>query len=95
MLCHGAAYRRQPPYSLAVSSHLLQLLVFCIERRESPLRQVIKKAAIKVQVYLMGHPWGRKWQHASVLLLEESHGQRSQTGYTQDGRVLDSKTDDI
>ena len=30
----------------------------------------------------MWHPWGRKWQHASVFLLEESHGQRSQTGYS-------------
>ena len=68
------------PTHQPASSHLLHLLGFWIERRESPLRQLIQKAAIKVQVYLMQHPWGRKWQHASVFLLEESHGQRSQTG---------------
>ena len=30
-------------------------------------------------------PWRRKWQPTPVFLLEESHGQRSLTGYSQRG----------
>ena len=30
-------------------------------------------------------PWKRKWQHTSVFLPEESHGQRSLVGYSLSG----------
>ena len=37
--------------------------------------------------------WRRKWQHTPVFLPEESHGQRSQAGYTPWGHKKSDTTE--
>ena len=44
-------------------------------------------------IYIIYIPWRRKWQAIPVLLLVESHGQRSLVGYSPLGRKESDMTE--
>ena len=78
---------------------MISISVDLILSRASLVAQMVKNlpAVREIWVQSLGQedPWRREWQPTQVLLPGESHGQRSQAGYSSWGQKESDTTEQL